>query len=166
MKTGRDNIQYSARLFGFTLIELLIVMGVITTLFAFGYGNYRDYARRQAILATARDMEATVRMAQSYAFSARKPATGCAVLDGYIFILSGGQYGIKAYCQREVGPLDQVGSLSGVSASPASASVIFKTLGHGTNLTSDVVITLTQTDTNYKAVLTISTSGEVKYELQ
>jgi prepilin-type N-terminal cleavage/methylation domain-containing protein len=152
----------------FTLIELLIVVFVIATLFGFGYANYRNYIRRQSLISAARQMEGVIKQAQSYALSARKPETCTTVLDGYKFKLNAdNSYEIAAYCQKDISiEGSKVYLPEGITMSFNRSSVMYKTLGHGTDLTDTLVITLLQEATQNTAVVRIISSGGVTYGFQ
>lgn len=163
------SIRHSIKPSGFTLVELLIVLVIVSILFGIGYANYRDFSRRQSLVSAARQMEADARLAQEMALSGKKPAAGCVVLDGYKFKLlsATNSYQISAYCQLDMDVVPKTlpaGITFTFTPPPPDDSVIFKTLGHGTNLTANLAIILSLTNTNYQVVLTITPAGEISYK--
>src|SRR5437762_5518928 len=83
---------------GYTLIEILVGLSIIGILFAVGYLNFRDYARRQAVVAASRALKSDLRLAQEQALAGQKP-TGCGTLNGYqLNITSTTAYEIDAVC--------------------------------------------------------------------
>ncbi len=89
-KNPKSNTKTTQTFFkGFSLIEVILVLGIIATLFAVGYANFRGYQRRQAIMSTARQIEGDIRLAQEYASQGKKPSTTCTgYLNGYIFVVN------------------------------------------------------------------------------
>jgi len=59
---------------GFTLIEVLIVIVILGIIMAVGSVQFREFERRQAVVAAKRQVLADVRAAQADAASGRKPA--------------------------------------------------------------------------------------------
>ena len=52
---------------GYTLIEILVTLSIVGIIFAAGYANFREYARRQAVVSGARQVQGD---------SHRKPSQG------------------------------------------------------------------------------------------
>jgi len=133
---------------GFTLIELLLVASIITIIFGIGIAQYMNFNRSQILEQAARGLENNLRMAQMMASSGEKPK-GCSVLDGYrVGFFSGGSnpdsYTITAICGGKTVDSGQNFSLpSVVKFSPLPPSFLFKVLSQGTDLNSDLTISLT-----------------------
>jgi len=87
---------------GFTIVELLVVITVMALLFSIGYGRFRDFSRRQALTAVARQIEGDIRLTQELALSGKKPGESdeCGTLDAYEFSVNEGTdtYSIYAVC--------------------------------------------------------------------
>lgn len=154
---------------GYTLIEILVGITIIGLLFSLGYSNYRDYARRQALLGVARRLKADLRLAQGQALAGKKPddlaCNSPEVLNGYDFYTESNiSYKIRANCSGGA-PVEikevKISSLN-VSLSSTHDSFTFKVLGQGTNLDSDAVITLTQAGTDDTLDVTVNTNGEIE----
>lgn len=161
------NRQRSINRLGYTLIEILIGMSIIGLIFNFGYISYRDFARRQSLLSSARRLKADLRLAQEQALSGKKPSSiacsGEGSLNGYDFYVdSATSYIIQANC---VGGLvnDKVVQISSeISLSPFPTRFTFKVIGKGTSLSGPATITLTQAVTENTQIVTISPEGEIK----
>lgn len=154
---------------GFTLIELLIVIMVMFLLFGLGYANYRDFSRRQALLAVAREVKGDLRYAQGLALGGRKPpGVSCdapQVLDNYSFdVVAGGNYRIFADCSGGDVLIKDVQLPTNTTMSASSTPIVFKVLGHGTGIPAggSVTLTLTQAVTGYTQTVTITFGGEIK----
>lgn len=156
---------------GFTLIELLVVLTIMFLLFGLGYANYRDFARRQSILAIAREMRTDIRLAQEQALAGAKPSAGCNVLDGYRFRVDtfSRSYSIHPFCGGSeltfVKEVTLPAEIASVVVAPVSANpLLFKTVGQGNSLPSGGVfdITLTQVVTGYSQTITVTSGGEIK----
>lgn len=148
----------------YTLIEILVSLTIIGLIFGVGYISFREFARRQALAGVARSLRGDLRLAQEQALAGKKPV-GCTVLDGYRFSpVSGTQYTIEAICSNgnfSIGK-DSLSFPSGVSMSPVPGNILFKVLGQGTDLASDVEVNLVQAATGNTQRVTITTGGEIK----
>ncbi len=154
---------------GYTLIEILVGITIIALLFSLGYANYRDYARRQALIGAARKLKTDLRLAQEFALSGKKPSD-CSVLDGYRFKIDTSPeaetYDIVAVCggaEKDVDRNDnEVGE--GIDISTANpSSILFKVLGQGTDLdVGGATITFTQEGTGEELSVTVNTNGEIE----
>ncbi len=152
---------------GYTLIEILVSMSIIGLIFNFGYVNYRDFARRQALLGSARHLKADLRLAQEQALAGKKPSSaacsGAGSLRGYDFYVdSATSYIIQANCTGGLVDDKIVQTSSGVSLTAVPNRFTFKVIGKGTSLSGLATITLTQTATGNTQVITISPEGEIK----
>ena len=157
---------------GFTLIELLIAVTIISILFSLGFANYRSYAQRQALYSLARVIEGDLQLAKTNALSGKKPVDcGESALDGYEFSLSGEGYVISALCkgpetgkvQDKVGPETEADMSTYSITSSLEKPIIFKTIGHGTNIDNDkVVITVESLPLEKSVEIEVLKSGEIK----
>ena len=153
--------------FGYTLIEVLVGMTIIGLIFSFGYVSYRDFARRQALLGSARRLKADLSLAQEQALSGEKPTSiacsGEGSLNGYDFYVdSSTTYIIQANC---IGGLvdDKVVEVSEeITLSATPNRITFKVIGKGTNLSNPAIITLTQAVTGDTHTITVSPEGEIQ----
>lgn len=148
----------------YTLIEILVSLTIVGLIFGVGYISFREFARRQALVGAARSLRGDLRLAQEQALAGKKPI-GCTVLDGYRFsAASGSVYSIMAGCSNgnfSIGK-DSVPFPSGVSMNPVPGNILFKVLGQGTDLASDVEVNLVQEATGNTLKVTITTGGEIK----
>lgn len=154
----------------FTLIEILVTLTIVGILFAFGYASFRDFARRQQLAGTVKQLQGDLRLAQQMALSGEKPPDGsCSTLDGIRFgIIPPSEYRIRAQCNGSStgGYTYKTVNLTGDLVITPDATVnpiLFKVLGQGTNiLSSEAVITLTQTATGNATTITVTPGGEIK----
>lgn len=150
---------------GYTLIEILIVLAITAFLFSIGYTNYRAYAQRQALTATARAMQTDLRLAQEQAIAGSKP-TGCILLNGYQFrVTSSSAYQLDALCTNGVLQVKQVTLPTGITmTSPNPNPIFFKSLAQGTNIPSGglVTIVITQTGTTNTVTITVGSNGNIQ----
>jgi len=154
----------------YTLIEILVSILIIATLFGIGYANFRAYARRQAVISVARQVEADLKLAQELALSGNKP-DDCTVFDGINFIIGEGTYSLKAKCSPEDSvslgkedvslPSGLTLDLSGNNESNPNA-ILFKSVGQGTDIQeSEAIITISQEATRLNARIIVQKSGEI-----
>lgn len=135
---------------GFTLIELLVVISIIGILFVIGIAQYMNFNRRQILDQATQELKSNLRLAQTMASSGEKP-TGCTTLDGYrVNFSSGGStnpdnYQIQAKCSPEglVGTAKTFSLPSVVKFSSVPSPILFKVLAQGTDLPTDLTISLT-----------------------
>jgi prepilin-type N-terminal cleavage/methylation domain-containing protein len=148
----------------YTLIEILVSLTIIGLIFGVGYISFREFSRRQALAGAARSLRGDLRLAQGQALAGKKPI-GCTVLNGYRFsTVSESVYSIMAGCSNgdfSIGK-DSVSFPGGVTMSPVPGNILFKVLGQGTDLGSDVEINLVQEATGNIEKVTITTGGEIK----
>jgi prepilin-type N-terminal cleavage/methylation domain-containing protein len=150
---------------GYSLIELLVGLTIIGLIFNFGYASFREFSYRQALVSAARKLRADLRLAQEQAFSGKKP-DGCSVLDGYRFKGSSTSYSLFPVCAG-VGFTSQAKevSFSDITLSfnpPSTTSVLFKVLGQGNDLSSDLEVSLNHTPTGNVQKVIITKGGEIK----
>jgi len=148
----------------YTLIEILVSLTIIGLIFGVGYISFREFARRQVLAGAARSLRGDLRLAQEQALAGKKPS-GCGILSGYRFRpISASQYAFEAVCDNgsfSIGK-DSVSLPPGINMTPVPGSVLFKVLGQGTDLSSDMEINLVQEVTANTVKITITTVGEIK----
>lgn len=153
----------------FTLVEVLISLFVLSIIFAVGYANYRDFARRKIIDAAANKFKSDILLARSYANASKKPETGCDALDGYtVFIDQTSEtYSVAADCSNSdhvaIGK-ESINLGSNIDLKTNIDQFTFKVLGHGTNITSSSPVTIQiapKTGYIYSTSIEITSGGEV-----
>ncbi len=158
-KPASKNIEHA-----YTLIEILVSLTIVSLIFGVGYISFREFSRRQALAGAARSLRGDLRLAQEQALAGKKPI-GCTVLGGYRFsTASESVYSIMAGCSNgdfSIGK-DSVSFPSGVAMSPIPGNILFKVLGQGTDLGSDVEVNLVQETTGNTIKVTITTGGVIK----
>lgn len=149
----------SARPHGaYTIIELLVALSIAAILFVGGFAAYQDLTRRETLNGAADELVTNVNLVRQRAVSGEKP-TGCTgSLRGYEVVFNASSYVASAICDSATEsrsfPLP-----TGISLSPTGNTVLFKVLGQGTNLSSDLTITLTQNSTGNQKNVRITTDG-------
>jgi prepilin-type N-terminal cleavage/methylation domain-containing protein len=159
LKPAPKKIEYA-----YTLIEILVSLTIVSLIFGVGYISFREFSRRQALAGAARSLRGDLRLAQEQALAGKKP-TGCTVLDGYRFsAVSESVYSIMAGCSNGDFSInkDSVSFPGGVTMSPVPGNTLFKVLGQGTDLGSDVEVNLVQEATGNTIKVTITMGGEIK----
>jgi prepilin-type N-terminal cleavage/methylation domain-containing protein len=150
---------------GYTLIEVLVSLTIIGLLFGFGYANFRDFSRRQAVVAAGRMVVGDLRLAQQKALSGEKPDGCLGSLETYDFErVDQSNYKILAACSGgRVAVKDQAMPSDIFISSFSPPTISFKVLGRGTNVPADAdaIITLTQTGTNNLVTITVKSGGEI-----
>lgn len=158
-------LQSRKSLKGYTLIEILVGLSIIAILFSVGYLNFRDFARRQAVVAASRALRSDIRLAQEQALAGQKPA-GCGTLDAFqVNITSASTYEVDAVCGGSILVVKQVTAQSGITfTAPTPNPIRFKVLANGTNIASGgkAIIGLTQGITNNYRSVVIGYSGDIK----
>ncbi len=155
---------------GYTLIEILVGLTILGLLFGFGFASFRDFSRRQVVSGVGKLIEGDLRLVQQQALSGQKPDdVKCDPpnnLSGYRFTVnSSSQYIASANCSGGVVVVKTVNLPEGVTISTPSPNPIeFKVLGHGTNIASGLMstVTITQAGTNNTLNVAVSSSGEIK----
>lgn len=163
-----DRTQYSNK--GYTLIEILVGLTIVSVLFAIGYINFRDFARRQTLDSTAKLLQGDVSLAQQMALSGTKPDDPACndpnTLTGIRFrIYTASEYLLVADCTGGVVTVKIVNLPSGIVMSfPTPNPIEFKVLGQGTNIPegSTATIILTQTGTTNSFTETINSGGQLQ----
>lgn len=159
----------SKNVYAFTLIELLVGLTIVGLIFSFGFSNFRDFSRRQALLGEKRMVTGDLRLAQEQALSGNKPSdiscTSPYTLNGYNFdVVTDTSYKIQASCSGGNVDTKTADLSSGITISiPSPNPILFKSLGQGTNISSSgVTLTLTQAETGSTQTINITSTGEIK----
>src|SRR3989304_764877 len=159
------NLLQSSNFLGYTLIEILIAITIMVLLFLTGFASYRDFSRRQELISAVRQVQGDVRRAQESAIASKKPA-GCAVFDGFYFVvIPTNRYEIRWVCGSFTGVEKAVTLPAGITISGLSPnltpsnSILFKTLGQGTNIVSAGSTSFTLTQANYSKTTTITVTA-------
>lgn len=152
---------------GYTLIEILVGMSITGLIFSFGYASYRDFARRQSLLGSARRIKADLNLAREQALSGKKPSNAACsaegALNGYDFYVdSTTSYVIQANCTGGLVDDKTVEINSELILTSAPNRFTFKVIGKGTSLSAPATITLTQAATENIQIITVSPEGEIK----
>ena len=156
---------------GFTLLEVLMGIAVVGIVFSgLGYASFRDFSRRQRVIAVQRTLMSDLRFAQKDSVSGKKPAGCSGVLNGYEFrqaSCSGGscsQYNINSLCSgNQSVNVKQITLPSNVTVNSVNPFT-FKALDQGTSLVTGASVTLTITDSSsgISVAVNISDTGEIK----
>jgi len=146
---------------GFTLIELIVSIGVLLLLTGGLLASYNNYNQRQQLRQTAITLKANLRLAQSKAMGALKPASGCTQLAGYSVSFTLTTYSIQAQCTEGlVGTRTDVTLPEGVSFTAVPPTFVFGVVTGGlVNTDSAVTFRLSSFGTNYRLVL--SPTGDI-----
>ena len=160
----------SDNLLGYTLIEILVALTIMVLLFLTGFASYRAFSRRQELISAVRQVQGDIRQAQENAIASKKPA-GCGTLDGYRFVvIPTGSYEIRWVCGAITGVDKSVTLPAGITISGLSPnltpsnSILFKTLGQGTNIPAGGTTSFTLTQANYakSATIIVTAGGEIR----
>ncbi len=147
---------------GFTLIELLVTITIITLVFTIGLTQYNRFNRRQILVKAKDQLISDLRLAQSKALSAEKPAgCGANLLSGHkLEFISNTNYQITAVCELDIVVKSGLSLVTGVIKQSGPDGVFFKVLSQGTDISGTANIVLFgfgQTRT-----ISISSVGEIK----
>jgi type II secretory pathway pseudopilin PulG len=153
---------------GYTLIELLVVITIGIIVFSIGIAGYREFSRRQALTGVTKATISDLRLIQQQALTGQKP-TGvvCTKLVGYIFTrTSSTNYRVYARCDN-AGVLvnhqtKSVDLTGGTTFSAGTASILFKVLGQGTDLSGNNILTFTNTASGATSQIAIGTGGNIQ----
>lgn len=145
---------------GFTFIELLVGVGISGILISLGISAYNNFNNRQTITVVAQRVRTEIRVAQAKAMANKQPLSGCTNFSGYQVDFNSTNISYGAKCdQGLVGVLvyDFPSNVS-LTSNPVN-KVLFKPKSQGTDLSSDLVLTLSyQGETG---LVTITSSGEI-----
>jgi len=152
---------------GYTLIELLITLAIMSILFGLGFISFRNYSRIQVLRSFTRKIRSDLSLAREKAISGEKPidveCNGTNRLDGYYLRVTADQsYVVEAVCSGGTVVVKTVPSENGLSIGIPENPIFFKALSKGTNLSSDMQITITQPSTGNTSSVLVTQSGEIK----
>jgi len=157
---------------GYSLVEVLVAISIIALIIFSGFVGYREFSRRQSLAGVNRTLQGDIRLTQELALAGKKPAAcGVNALDGYYFFVSPpGGYQVIAVCGATLTTEKTVTLPTGFTLAALSPnltppnSLLFKTLGAGTNIPAgqNTTVTLTQAVTLSTIVTTITAGGEVR----
>lgn len=160
---------------GYTLVEVLIGLMLFGFLFAGSYTAYREFISRQAIDRSIADLKKTVAEAKQYALSGEDPNNKCGnnsivgyrikipytpqfqILYSYtleIVCSDGASYFVKFVSLQSGATYRLVGG--------TPTSVTFKTLGQGTDLTSNIQLNFIHSTYGGQRTVTITPAGVVQ----
>lgn len=167
--------KYSKKLSGYTLIELLVGIIIISILFGVGFAGFRDFSRRQSLESLSRKIKGDLSLAREKSVSGEKPynSGGTAhhayclspnTLSGYNFrVTTSNNYVLEAVCSGGTVEVKSVDIPEGMSISiPLVNPLFFKVLSKGTNLSTDLEITITQVPTGKTSLIYVTKVGEIK----
>lgn len=144
---------------GYTLIELLVVITISIIIFGVGIAGYREFSRRQALTGVLKQVKADLRLAQQLALTGQKPET-CVKLIGYAFTATSSNYKITANCLDGTVETKSVDMPTNVNIS--AGSITFKILGQGTNLSTPLTFTISNTVASITGTVIVGTGGDVQ----
>lgn len=117
---------------GFTLIELVVTTGVILLIAGGVVANYNNYSDNQRLKQAALTLKNNLRLVQTKAASAEKPASGCSEMVGYQVSFTSTSYSIQARCVEGLaGSSTSTNLPAGITFSPVPAAVVFRVLTRG-----------------------------------
>lgn len=155
---------------GFTLIEILVVLAIGALVFIGGYAGYRDFTRRQILEGSREEMKSNLALARQRSLSGEIPSGCTGSFEGYRLTLTfSDPQGLSSYsacakCSVSSPSCTQTVYLpSGITIpSGGPSQFLFKSVGQGTDLSSDLTITLTQGSTGAQSTVTITTAGAIR----
>lgn len=147
---------------GYTLIELLVGISIVLIIFSVGFASYREFSRRQALVGILKQVKADLRLAQQLSLTGQKPSgVTCATLVGYKFFRSDSlNYKLIADCTNADHEIKNVVMPENTTIS--AGSVTFKVLGQGTDLTSPLTFTITNTTAATSGTVTVGIGGDIQ----
>ena len=143
----------------FTIVELLVVMALIALMVGSGAAISLSAGRRKAVEGAAEDLATAMRQARDYVQAGKKDASCAAPLDGWQVKVDADGYTVQGKCGGVYFGNPKKIFSSGVSTT-YNGTVFFNPLSLGTNLESDLTITLTANGTTPKTVK-VTKNGEV-----
>lgn len=147
---------------GYTLIELLVGITIISIVFSVGFASFREFSRRQALSGVSKSIKTDLRLAQQLASTGQKPAIGtCTQLVGYTITFFTDNYSLDANCTNANRNIKTIDLPTGITETD-NLSVQYKVLGQGTNLTTDLTVTLTHIATGKTSTIIIGKGGKVE----
>lgn len=153
---------------GFTLIEILVVLAIGALVFIGGYAGYRDFTRRQILEGSSEETKSNLALARQRALSGEKPSGCTEDLSGYRVSMTfsdpsgNSSYTISAMCTQSGISTGTTNLPVGITLSAPQSQFLFKSIGQGTDLSSDLIITLTQGSTGAQSTITVTSGGAIK----
>lgn len=140
---------------GFTLIELIVSIAILMLLMAGLLASYNNYNQGQQLKQTAQTVKANLRLGQSKALSALKPASGCTELQGYAVSFTATTYSVQAQCTEGlVGTSTDLSLPGSVLFSPVPASFVYGVITRGLlNTDNSVSIVLAGYSRSYQLIV-------------
>ncbi len=131
---------------GFTLIELLVVVAIIGIMTVIMIASLKKGRAQRAVDIAARQVVATIRMAQGYALAGRYTDDNKIPCTFRFFVDASGEYGVR-YTYH----------MQGSTCTLSPASVVSYHIGNGVTITplSDVVFSIPQGIADRSARLTL-----------
>lgn len=143
---------------GFTLIELVIAVSISLLATGVIIVNYNSYNATQRLRQTALTFKNDLRFIQAKAANGEKPSE-CSSLTGWVMTVAADSYAYQASCARELTGSPTTIQLTGITVSSGPASVMFKVLARGTNLSEPLFVVFSGSDKFY--TIKISPSGDI-----
>jgi len=152
---------------GFTLIEVLVAVGIIGILTSIGVSSYNSFNAKKQVESVAEELKTNLRLVQSKAVNNEKDSSVCSStpLDGWVADFSSnsyyGQCGIPTFGSKTLVDLDVDDDGTDDISLSWNGAILFKVLG-GTDLASDITITVSDGVPARNVEVTVSTSGEIE----
>lgn len=148
---------------GYTLIELFVVITISIIIFGVGIAGYREFSRRQALTGVLKQVKADLRLAQQLALTGQKPeGQTCTKLDSYTFSSTNSNYTLTAKCiNPEIATYIIKTADMPTNITISTGSIIFKILGQGTNLSTPLTFTISNTAASITGTVVVGTGGDV-----
>ncbi len=131
---------------GFTLIELIVSIAILLLLVSGLIASYNNFNQSQQVGQAAKTVKANLKLGQSKALSALKPASGCTELRGYTVSFTLATYSTQALCSEIeglVGASVDNSLPANISFSPVPSAFTFGVITRGLmETTSSVTITI------------------------
>lgn len=147
---------------GYTLVELLVGISIVAVVFAVGFVSYREFSRRQSLTGVTKQLVGDLRLAQQLALTGQKPTTGsCTTLVGYVISrTSSTSYDLIADCSNADYVIKTIDMP--IDTTISVGNVTFKVLGQGTDRTSPLTFTITNTSTGVSQDITVGIGGDMQ----
>lgn len=146
---------------GYTLLEVLVVLASTAILFTAGFAGFRQYERRQQLATAIKNLKTDLVLTQQLALSGQKPTDCTGTLQGYKIVLNTMDYTIYVSCNDDEPVKGPISYGPNIEYS-GPASILFKVLAQGTDLTTDSELVLSQTTTFTNKALLITPAGEIR----
>jgi len=156
---------------GFTILEVLVVLVILGLIMGIGSARFRDFQKRQSVVAAKRQIMGDLRAAQSDVSSGRKPSDCTGTLQGFTFevtaVSAPAEYEVGANCTTATGSqfylVKSAALPDGISLSlPSVNPIIFRPLSLGTNLAANSTVSINVTGSGLTEVITVTAAGGVR----